>query len=208
MQNQHTIRFIHRLSASLLAAFLFVHIANHLVALHSVEAHQAFMAAARMVYRASVIEPLLLAAVVVQGATGVLQLRAGWGRRRNFWSRLQALSGAYLLFFLINHVVGILIVRYFGLDSDFHAAAVLLTTSPLPVFYVPYYSLGVAAAFAHIACAVHFMPGRTGESGDPIAAGILVIGIVFSALTVAAFSGAFYEIDVPHAYSDAVARFF
>jgi succinate dehydrogenase/fumarate reductase cytochrome b subunit len=203
MQNQDTIRFVHRLSAGLLAAFLLAHIANHLVALHSVEAHQAFMSAARKVYRAPIIEPLLLSSIVVQSVTGVLQLRAGWGRRRDFWSRLQALSGGYLLFFLINHVAGILIVRYFGLDSDFYAAAVLLTTSPLPIFYVPYYSLGVAAAFAHIACALH-----SHGSGYPTAAGILVVGIVIATLTVAAFSGAFYDIQIPQAYRDAIARLF
>ena len=208
MRNQHTIRFVHRLSASLLAAFLFAHIANHLAALHSVEAHQAFMAVARRVYRATFFEPFLLAAVVIQSATGLLQLRAGWGKRRDFWSRLQALSGGYLLFFLIAHVIGVLVIRLANLDSDFYAAAVLLTTPPLPIFYVPYYSLGVIAAFTHIACALHFRREQIGKSGDLIAVGILAAGIVFAVVTVAAFSGAFYDIQVPHAYRDAIARFF
>ena len=208
MRHQHTIQFVHRLSASLLAAFLFVHIANHLAALHSVEAHQEFMEVARRVYRATFIEPLLLAAVVVQSTTGVLQLRARWRKRRDFWSRLQALSGGYLLFFLINHVIGVLIVRYAGLDSDFYAAAVLLTTPLLPLFYGPYYGLGVIAAFAHLACALHFRRPETDRSDDPIAASILTAGIVFAGVTVPAFSGAFYDVHVPQAYRDLVARFF
>jgi succinate dehydrogenase/fumarate reductase cytochrome b subunit len=208
MRHQHTIQFVHRLSASLLAAFLFAHIANHLAALHSVEAHQEFMAVARRVYRATFFEPFLLAAVVIQSVTGLLQLRAGWGKRRDFWSRLQALSGGYLLFFLIGHVIGVLAIRYADLDSDFYAAAVLLTTPPLPIFYVPYYSLGVIAAFAHLACALHFRRERIGKSGDLIAGGILAAGVVFAVVIVAAFSGAFYDIQVPHAYRDAIARFF
>ena len=76
------------LSATLLAAFLFVHMANHLAALHSIEAHQGFMAVARSVYRDAVFEPLLLAAVFVQSATGIFQLRAGNHFIRSLFRRL------------------------------------------------------------------------------------------------------------------------
>jgi hypothetical protein len=181
---------------------------HRLAALHSIEAHQGFMAVARRFYRAAIFEPLLLAAVVVQSATGLIQLRAGWGKRRDFWSLLQTLSGGYLLFFLIAHVIGVLAIRYAGLDSDFYAAAVLLTTPPLPKVYVPYYGLGVAAVFTHLACALHFQRRPASEGGDSIAASIVATGIVFAVVTVAAFSEAFYDIHVPHAYRDAIARFF
>jgi hypothetical protein len=166
------------------------------------------MAVARRVYRATFFEPLLLAAVVVQSVTGLLQLRARWGKQRDFWSRLQALSGGYLLFFLIAHVIGVLVIRYADLDSDFYAAAVLLTTPPLPIFYVPYYGLGVIAAFTHLACALHFRREQIGESSDLMAVGILATGIVLAVVIVAAFSGVFYDIQVPHAYRDAISRFF
>ena len=88
MHHHPRVRSVHRASAALLGAFVLLHFANHLVALRGIDAHQAFLTAARTVYRAPFVEPLLLAAVLVQGATGVLQLRAGWGMRRGFWSRL------------------------------------------------------------------------------------------------------------------------
>jgi succinate dehydrogenase/fumarate reductase cytochrome b subunit len=207
MQATRSVRSIHRASGTLLLAFVSVHVVNHLAALHGVGAHQAFMSAARIVYRAPVIEPLLLAAVAVQVATGVRQLQARWGSRRGFWPRLQAISGGYLLFFLTLHPIAVLAVRWLNLDSDFYAAAAVLTIPPLPLFYAPYYALGVSAAFAHIACAMHFAGMRQGVDLDRACACLLVAGVVLAAPIVAAFSGAFYKIELPQAYRDAVARF-
>ena len=59
-------RRIHRLSAAFLGAFVLAHISNHLIALRGIDAHNAFLTDARIVYRAAFVEPLLLAAVVVQ----------------------------------------------------------------------------------------------------------------------------------------------
>jgi succinate dehydrogenase/fumarate reductase cytochrome b subunit len=206
MHHHPRVRRVHRASAALLGAFVLLHFANHLVALRGIDAHQAFLTAARTVYRAPFVEPLLLAAVVVQGATGVLQLRASWGMRRGFWSRLQAISGGYLLFFLSVHTLAILGVRWLGLDSNFYAAAMVLTIPPLPLFYAPYYALGVSALFAHAACALHFAGLRQGTNLDRVCAGLLIAGVGLALLIVAAFSGAFYDVDLPQAYRDAVAR--
>jgi succinate dehydrogenase/fumarate reductase cytochrome b subunit len=207
MQDRPRVRFVHRLSAALLGAFVLVHMANHLAAMRGIDAHQAFLTAARAVYRAPFIEPLLLAAVLVQGATGILQLRARWGMRRGFWSRLQAISGGYLLFFLAMHTSAILGVRWLGLDSNFHAAAMVLTVPPLPVFYAPYYALGVIAASAHAACALQFAGRRRKIDLDRVCVGLLVAGVGLALPMVAAFSGAFFDVALPQAYRDAVARF-
>jgi len=207
MHHHLGVRRVHRMSAALLGAFVLLHLANHLVALRGIDAHQAFLTAARTVYRAPFVEPLLLAAVLVQSSTGVLQLRAGWGMRRGFWSRLQAISGGYLLLFLSVHVSAILAVRLLGLDSNFYAAAMVLTIPPLPLFYAPYYALGVSALFAHAACALHFAGLRQGTDLDRVCAGLLIAGVGLALPIVAAFSGAFYEVDLPQAYRDAIARF-
>jgi len=207
MHHHPCIRRIHRTSAVLVGVFALLHLANHLVAWRGLDAHQTFLTAARTVYRAPVVEPLLLAAVLVQGLTGVLQLRTGWDMRRGFWSRLQALSGGYLLFFLSAHVSAILAVRWLGLDSNFYAAAMVLTIPPLPLFYAPYYALGVSALFAHAACALHFAGLRRGTDLARVCAGLLIAGVGLALPIVAAFSGAFYEVDLPQAYRDAIARF-
>jgi succinate dehydrogenase/fumarate reductase cytochrome b subunit len=207
MQDYPRTRLVHRLSAALLGTFALVHLANHVVALQGIDAHQAFLTLARTAYRAPLVEPLLLASVLVQVVTGVMQLRAGWGLRHSFWSRLQAISGGYLLFFLLVHASAILGVRWLGLDSNFYAAAMVLTIPPLPLIYAPYYALGVSALFAHLACALHFAGLRQGINLDRVCTGLVVGGVGLALPIVAAFSGAFYDIDLPQAYRDAVGRF-
>jgi hypothetical protein len=93
------------------------------------------------------------------------------------------------------------------LDSNFYAAAMVLTIPPLPLFYAPYYALGVSAVFAHAACALHFAALRRGINLDRVCAGMVVGGFGLALPIVAAFSGGFYNIDLPQAYRDAVARF-
>ena len=207
MHHHPRVRLAHRLSAALLGTFLLIHLSNHLIALRGIDAHQTFLSLARTVYRAPFVEPLLLAAVLVQATTGVMQLRARWGRQRGFWSWLQVISGGYLLFFLSVHVSAILGVRWLGLDSNFYAAAMVLTVQPLPVFYAPYYALGSSAAFAHGACALHFIGLRRGANLDRVCTGLLVAGVGLAPPIVAAFSGAFFDIPLPQAYRDAIARF-
>jgi succinate dehydrogenase/fumarate reductase cytochrome b subunit len=116
MRDYPRVQVVHRLSGAFLGIFVLLHLANHVTALHGIDAHQTFLTLARTVYRAPPVELLLLASVLVQAITGVIQLRAGWGLRRGFWSRLQAASGGYLLFFLPVHASAILSVRWLGLD--------------------------------------------------------------------------------------------
>jgi hypothetical protein len=180
----------------MLAAFVAAHLVNHVVGLWGVAAHQAFMNAARLVYRSPLLEPLLLAAVLMQIATGIAQLHAGWGTRRGFWARAQAMSGLYLVFFLANHTFWVLVARIgYDLDSNFYLAATFLTISPLPVLFAPYYALGVFSIFAHLACAVHFW--AESPVGERLAQASIGAGAVIAPIVTAVFMGAFYEIEVP-----------
>jgi hypothetical protein len=200
------VRITHRISAVVLALFLVVHLLNHVVGLWGVAAHVVFMDAARLVYRSSAIEPLLLAAVLVQAVTGALPVWAGWGTRCGFWPRLQAVSGLYLAFFLVNHTFWVLVARLgYGLDSNFYLAATFLTVAPLPILFAPYYALGVFALFAHLACAVHFR--IDGKTGHRIAQAFVGSGAVLAVVIVAVFMGAFYEIHLPPAYRALVEPF-
>lgn len=206
MHAKRWIRIAHRISAVLLAIFLAVHLLNHVVALWGVAAHLAFMKGARLVYRSPALEPMLLAAVLVQIATGVEQVRAGWGARRGFWQRAQAVSGLYLAFFLANHTLWVLVARFgYGLDSNFYLAATFLTISPLPLLFAPYYALGVFALFAHLACAAHFR--IQGRIGDRVGQAFVACGAVLAGVIVAAFMGAFYDIHLPPAYRALVEPF-
>ena len=78
---------LHRIAAALVAAYVLVHLANHLVALRGIGAHIAFMRAVRQVSRVPAVEALLLLGVAVQAGSGLWMLvrrarsgeRAAWG---------------------------------------------------------------------------------------------------------------------------------
>jgi succinate dehydrogenase/fumarate reductase cytochrome b subunit len=199
MRTMSWARITHRLTAAVLALFVTAHLINHLVGLGGIAAHQAFMNAARLVYRSPLVEPLLLTAVLVQIATGIAQVRAGWGKRHGVWARLQTISGLYLAFFLANHTFWVLVARIgYGLDSNFYLAATFLTISPLPLLFAPYYVAGVLAVFVHIACAVHFRVA--GPLGTNIERILIAAGAAIASTVVAIFMGAFYEIRLPAEY--------
>jgi succinate dehydrogenase/fumarate reductase cytochrome b subunit len=199
MRSVNRVRIVHRLTAAVLGLFVTAHLLNHLVGLGGVAAHQAFMNTARLAYRSPLVEPLLLTAVLVQTASGIAQVRAGWGQRPGVWARIQAISGLYLAFFLVNHTFWVLVARIgYDLDSNFYLAATFLTISPLPLLFAPYYVAGVFAVFVHVACAVHFR--ARGAIGASLARVLIAAGAVIAPGIVAIFMGAFYEIRLPPEY--------
>jgi succinate dehydrogenase/fumarate reductase cytochrome b subunit len=202
-------RTLHRIAAAVVGAYALVHLANHLAALGGVESHIAFMRAVRQVTRVPVVEALLLAALAVQAGSGLLLVlrrrrqRLTRAQRRPLFERLQALSGLYLGFFLLVHVVSVLAGRaVLGLDTNFYFAAAGLQVKPYPLFFVPYYGLAVAALFTHLACVLR----RRLPAGTPLATrdraawAAMAAGAVLAVLIVASFSGVFYPVDLPPAY--------
>lgn len=199
-------RRLHRMAAVLTGIYVLAHLANHVAALKSIDAHIAFMQAVRHISRVPAVEALLLAGVAVQAGSGLWmilrRLRQGPPRRLLF-DRLQAWSGAYLGFFLLVHVVSVLTGRtMLGLDTNFYFAAAGLQVRPWPLFFVPYYGLAVTALFVHLACALR----RRLPAGVPLASrnrlawAAIGAGAVLAVLIVAAFSGAFYPVGLPSAY--------
>jgi succinate dehydrogenase/fumarate reductase cytochrome b subunit len=196
-------RGLHRIGAGVVGVYVLAHLANHLAALGGIGTHIAFMQEVRQVSRVPAMEALLLAGAAVQAASGLLLLLRRRSPRRMLFDRLQAFSGAYLAFFLLVHVVSVLVGRAVpGLDTNFYFAAAGLQVWPYPLFFVPYYGLAVAALFTHLGCALRrrLPPGmplvardRIGYAG--IAAGMLLAGVI-----VATFSGMLYAIDLPAEY--------
>jgi succinate dehydrogenase/fumarate reductase cytochrome b subunit len=196
-------RRLHRIAAVAVGVYVLVHMANHLAALGGIKEHIAFMQAVRHITRVPVLEALLLAGVAVQAASGLRLALRRRGPRRLVFDRLQALSGAYLAFFLLVHVVSVLFGRaVLGLDTNFYFAAAGLHIQPYPLFFAPYYGLAVAALFTHLACALRRrLPAAMRlASRDRLAWAGIATGGVLAVLIVAAFLGAFYPVDVPPAY--------
>jgi hypothetical protein len=186
---------LHRLGAVLLAPFLLLHLGNHLQALGGVERHIALMEALRPFYREPLLEGLLFAVLLLQAVSGLRQWRLAWraeGRRR-----LQAMTGAVLLAFLVIHVGAVLVARHgLGLDTNFHFAAAGMHVAPFGVFFVPYYAIAVVALFTHLGCA---LAARLGTSAPRRARWALRIAIGAGVMVSAALVAAMLGIPGPYA---------
>ncbi|MDO8907971.1 MAG: hypothetical protein Q7W55_05650 [Pseudohongiella sp.] len=180
-----------------------VHLFNHLLAIGGIDTHIAFMESFRRLYRQPVVEVLLLISVIFQIGSGIYFIKARWGQRRNVFERLQAVSGGYLAFFLLNHVGSVLFGRaVFDLDTNFFFAAAGIHVSPFQYFFIPYYFFAVVAIFAHLACAFYWLTREQLDLTVRTRGGyaIIILGAFLSLLIVLAFSGVFYPVDIPAEY--------
>lgn len=194
---------IHRISAAIIGIYVVFHLFNHLLALKGISAHIEFMKGYREIYRFSVLESLLLFLVVFQMGSGVYFFVRRLGQRHGFFERAQALSGAYLAFFLLIHVLAVLSGRVaFNLDTNFYYAAAGLNITPFQAFFAPYYFLAVVAVFTHVVCAFHWLSReRVAEHmRNNVGYFSILLGVVVSAIIVATFMGAFYAVDIPAEY--------
>ena len=103
---------------------------------------------------------------------------------------------------MLNHVGSVLFGRnVLHLDTNFYFAAAGFSVPPFPLFFVPYYFLGVLALYIHLGCAIYW---RLQVNSRP--ARILVvalasgIGFVVSLLIVLSLAGVFYPVHVPAEY--------
>jgi hypothetical protein len=196
------LRKLHALSAVLIAAFVSVHIANHLAGLAGATTHIAFMEAARSVYRLRVVELALLSCVAFQIVSGLTLFVRGRRHPHGFIPWLQAVSGALLAFFLVVHVGSVLFGRAaLDLDTNFYFAAAGLHVAPFQFFFAPYYFLAVVALFTHVACAAYWR-----SQSRPRVARILIvaipsaIGLMVSMLIVLSLAAALFPVEIPTEY--------
>src|SRR5262249_42626258 len=143
-----TFRRIHASSAIVLASFAVAHVFNHTLAIVSIATHTGVLHVLRRVYRQDVAEAILVAAVAVQGCTGLIMVGKSYLRRGTGLRNLQLLSGLYLATFLVIHVMAAFTARQRGIDTDFawaSSAPAGLLDRPGSVAQLPRYSLAVVA---------------------------------------------------------------
>jgi hypothetical protein len=197
-----SLRTWHRRSAAIIALFALPHIANHLVSLAGIDAHLRWMEAARVVYRHVLAETLLLACVAFQVGSGIWFVVRGWKTRRGLLPWMQALSGAYLAFFLLVHVGAVLYGRaVLGLDTNFYFAAAGFFVHPYVWFFAPYYFLAVLALFTHLGCAAYWqVPEAKARVRTTAVALPVVAGAVAALLIVLSLSGRIQPVEIPENY--------
>lgn len=165
-----SLRGLHLASGLLIAVFAVPHIGNHLAMFAGQAAHIAAMEALRPIYRNLLAETLLMLALAFQLSSGLAMIWRTRTQKRQGLARWQAISGAVLALFILNHVGAVWGGRLLmGLDTNYHFAAAGMHAG-YAGFFVPYYFLGVAALFVHAACALAW---RVRGKAAPLAVGML-----------------------------------
>jgi hypothetical protein len=191
-----------------IAGFVMVHLANHLLSLYSIAAHIAFMKVARTVYRHPVIEFVLLVSVIFQGGSGLWMVVRGWSVRQGAVAWLQATSGGYLAVFLLIHVSAIMLGRFaLHLDTNFYFAAAGFHVPPFQLFFIPYYLLAVVALFTHVGCACYWSLGGRSPRLRRVALSVMVVtGCIAGVAIDLSLAGKLQPVTVPDRYLAAFRR--
>lgn len=144
------------LALAVLLIFLIAHLGNHTSALWSTTLHRRTMKMLEHVYRAPVVEPLLLLGMLLLVATG---LRLAWRHtvlRSDGYRRLQTLTGFYLAAFVLSHLTAIVVLARWQRHVDTGTWAY---ESAAPAGFLgdvwntrllPHYSLVVWAVLTHV----------------------------------------------------------
>ena len=146
----------HGLTAAILCIYVLVHLTNHLFGLVGPDAHATFMKIGRVVYRSSIGEPLLVAAMLFQIGAGVY-LAWRWGAAaQGFHRTYQVASGAYLSLFILGHMNSVFIYArsFLAIPTDWNfaiGAPTGLIHDAWNIRLLPHYALGVFFVLSHIA---------------------------------------------------------
>lgn len=178
-------RIIHGISALLIVLmFLLPHIANHLTAIWSVNAHITVMNLLRNNYRSDFVEPMLVILFTCQILSGMSLWRHRTVYKSDLFGTLQTTSGAYLSVFIISHMTAVFILGRIvqNVDTNFYFASggkMGLLADPWNVRLIPHYSLAVWMLFTHLACGLRFRlltQKRKLASANKIAIIIIAVG--------------------------------
>lgn len=198
------IKNLHYFSGVTITLFIGLHLFNHLCSIQGINQHIEVMSIFRSFYRNTIVESLLLLAVIIQIISG---LNLAFTKRKvsvSKFEKLQIWSGLYLAFFLIIHVSAVLTGRfYLHLDTNFYFGAAGINTYPFNLFFIPYYSLAILSFFGHIA-AIHYKKMQNnllGLSPSKQSKGILGIGILITLMIFYGFTNHFKGVQIPEEYN-------
>lgn len=154
-QTSARLRVAHGICGALAALYVVFHISNHLFGLISPESHAAVMDIGRTVYRATLIEPLLVAVMLFQIVSG-LRLVWTWSvASTDRYQMFQIASGVFMSMFILGHMNSVFIYArsWLNIPTDWAFATGLPTGLIHDVWNIrllPHYALGVFFVLAHL----------------------------------------------------------
>lgn len=193
-------RVAHGISAVVLCLYVLFHLGNHLTGLLGPALHAEVMDAGRTVYRAGIIEPLLVLAFVFQAVSG-LYLAWHWSAVRHGSLRtFQIATGVYLAVFVLGHMNSVFIYArtYLGIPTDWNfatGAPAGLLLDPWNIRLVPHYTLGVFFVLGHLAAGLRVVLEAHGVAPERVR-GLWYAALAASALVALAIIAAMLGVRV------------
>lgn len=142
-------------AAAIVLLFLAMHLVNHMAGLFGEAAHRHLMEVFRLVYRAKLLEPIVVVLFLFQVGSGVALLWAHTRQRADLFRTLQIASGAYLVFFVLGHMNSVFFYArtFANIQTDWSfatGAPVGLIKDAWNIRLFPHYLLGVFFVLSHL----------------------------------------------------------
>ena len=145
----------------------------------------------RQIYRAPLVEPLLIGLLVWQATSGLTMFLSRVRRMSaSVFDTLQTVSGIYIAVFLMSHLTAVFSTRAAGVDTNWvwlvGRAGNLFAGSSMTV--MPHYFIGPLLVFVHVACGVRnvrLARGAPTQAADRLAMAIIALGALVT-LTITA----------------------
>lgn len=150
------LRVAHGISAvAILLLFLAMHLSNHLAGLLSEAAHRSLMDLFRHVYRARLIEPLVVALFLFMVGSGLMLVAGHAKQKADVFRTLQIVSGVYLVFFILGHMNSVFFYArtLLKIQTDWNfatGAPTGLIQDAWNIRLLPHYLLGVFLVLTHL----------------------------------------------------------
>lgn len=187
------VRRTHRAFVVLLIAFVILHLAVNLTALRDLASYNQAAGWFRFVWRTPIGEPILIALLAIQMATGLALAMDVSAGRSTFEHLCQITAGLFVAVFLTSHTFAVAVLGRALLDrgpaftfASAGAAGVLGSAQGATLF--PYYGLAVVAVLVHLARPLRLSVLRRGGAARARVAVALLIAaaLVVSALLLTA----------------------
>lgn len=191
-------RVAHGISATIVLAYVLFHLGNHLAGWLGQDVHAAVMEVGRKVYRAGLLEPLLVLAFLFQAVSG-LYLAFRWSHaRQDAFRTFQIASGVFLSVFILGHMNSVFVYArtYLGIPTDWAfatGAPTGLIHDPWNIRLVPHYALGVFFVLGHLFAGLRVVLDAHGyrpNGARRVMQGGLVLSAAVAAAIIAAMCGA------------------
>jgi succinate dehydrogenase/fumarate reductase cytochrome b subunit len=190
-------RVAHGICGAVAATYILFHLGNHFTALSGPAVHSEVMNMGRRIYRAPLLEPLLVAVMLFQIGSG---LKLAWRRTEaplGVISAVQVATGCYLAVFIAGHMNSVFVYAraYLGIQTDWNFAAGApggLLGDAWNIRLVPHYALGVAAVLIHLVCGARVVliaHGAGRRSMNLVWVAGCLSAVVIAAMIVAAMCG-------------------